>query len=135
MGTSFSVRVFFGTFLPRASRLGQALRRYIDQHGGTPAPAVQGVVVSTAGSEEASFITVEIDTAGMALQSWADHLDERLDISPPAAIPPAPPEWRTRIAVFLANEMTELRNSGRAKGSLLPDDFSPIGFHVAGTRM
>lgn len=135
MGTTFSARVFFGTFVPRASKLGEALRGYIDQHGGTPAPAAQGVVVSTAGSDEASFVTVEIDTAGMDLQPWAHHLDERLDVGPPAAIPLAPPEWRTRIAVFLANEMASLRNVRHAKGNLLPDDFSPIGFHVAWTRM
>lgn len=126
----FSARVFYGTFAPRSSALGQVLDAYLTRYGSNPAPAAPGVVVSTTGSRGVEFVTVEIDMLSKPTQPWARELDERrAHIDAPAAIPPAQPDWHTRITLFLRKAAPELVVQG------VLDAVSPIGFHVAATRM
>ncbi len=63
MGLSYTSSVFFGTYIPSDSPIGQRLRKYIDRQGGTPAAtSTPKVVINECGSQGCGpmFATVQI---------------------------------------------------------------------------
>lgn len=117
MSTSYSVHVFYGTFVDRKSAIGRRLVCYIDKHGGTPAPTEHpAIVVGFCGEDGQRRITVEIAQQGVHLSG-----DE---VRPPQRLRDASEEWEVTIADFL---MT--KRFPKDKVLQLP----PIGWYIAET--
>jgi hypothetical protein len=103
MGLSYTSSVFFGTFVPRDSKIGQRLHeKYIDPADGTPAATgTDGVVIDLCGSVngDPAWITVQIDAK-------YPRFRDKSDPKKPKPLPNST-GWDDRIAAFLEAENIE----------------------------
>ena len=113
MGLSYTSSVFFGTFVPRDSKIGKRLNKYIEKHDGqTRSPKVEiGLCGAINGSPQ--FATIQI--ADVELRVRRDD-----PIGPPRRLPDAD-GWAEQIGLFLAEE------------GIAPASVAPIGWYFEGS--
>jgi hypothetical protein len=104
--------LFFGTFVPRESKVGKRLRRLFDAHDGQT--SVEGVEFGMCGSASGSPLFMTI--AGVDLS-----FDKSCKIQAPRPLPNAT-GWAERIGLFLAAEGISMK------------DVAPIGWHFEGSE-
>ena len=82
MGTYHTACVFYGTWVPRRSDIGERLMKEIDDYGGTPCPTgITGVVLDVFGCAPTGNEQIAIYASESAI-----HYDPRADTPAPRAI-------------------------------------------------
>lgn len=97
MSTSYGAAVFYGTYVESESALGKRLDKFIDKHGGSPAPCgVRGVEISSVGSLNGDPSWITIQAKGSAV-----HINAGEDIEAPSLLD-SKAEWDSKVRGFLA---------------------------------
>ena len=115
MGLSYSAEVFYGVFVPKDSKHGRRLDKFIDEEGGTPAPVKghPGVEIFTTGWSSTGVEWVVIAAKGSDRSFSRDD-----EIVAPMPLRAAE-EWTARLSSALAE--------------LGIDAAADIGWHFAGS--
>jgi hypothetical protein len=107
MGTEYRAGVFFGICAKKDSPLGKKLDRYIEEHGGTPAPTeVEGVEISMVGSQWNGQVWLTAQASGSAMA-----YGQRDELKPPHLLSESA-TWRPAIERFLRDTSTEYATIG-----------------------